>query len=65
MYYDYHYSNGLLPKFLCKQQARHSFCNVSLTFPVILSFFLLIFENQSAVGKVIQLGHDTLMANFL
>ena len=38
LYYDYH-SNGFLPKFLCKQQAIHSFCSVSLTFPIILSSF--------------------------
>ena len=33
LYYDYH-SNGLLPEFLCKQQARHLFCSIFLTFPI-------------------------------
>ena len=34
---------------LCKRHARQSF-------PIILSFFFLIFENQSAAGNVIQLN---------
>ena len=41
---DYH-SNG----FLCQQQARQSFCSISLGFPVILSL------NQYAADNVIQL----------
>ena len=37
------------------QQARHSFCSVSLTFPIILSFFFFffwIFKNQISLTKI-------------
>ena len=39
--------------FLSQQQARQSFCNISLIFPEFFDF--LIFENQSAAENGIQL----------
>ena len=50
--YNYH-SNGFLPEFLFKQQARHSFCSVLLTCLIILSTFF-DFRKSKCGGNVIQ-----------
>ena len=53
---NYYHSNGFyLVMYLCKQQARQSFCSISLTFSLIFIFFFFDFRNQSAAGNVIQL----------
>ena len=54
---NYCHSNGLYLIYFCLQQAKQSFCSISLTFLSFLSLFtyFLISENQSAASNVLQL----------
>ena len=65
---DHYHSNGLYLSFYVsnKRLARQSFCSISQTFPIILSYHILFyyyyyffdFGNQSVAGNVIQLNKE-------